>query len=64
MKSPGKPLSHNRHLLRWIEKMAELCARVDSLGHGSQKENKQICVQLVKNGTFIKLNEELWPGCY
>ena len=65
MKSSGKPLTHNKHLLRWVEKMAELCAP-ESIHwvSGSQEENKQICAQLVKSGTFIKLNEELWPGCY
>src|SRR5262249_3156664 len=23
-----------------------------------------LCAQMVESGTFIKLNEELWPGCY
>src|SRR5271166_5024677 len=31
---------------------------------GSEEENSELCAQLVKNGTFTKLNEELWPGCY
>jgi phosphoenolpyruvate carboxykinase (GTP) len=35
----SKPLSENKHLVRWIEKM-------------------------VDGGTFTKLNEKLWPGCY
>ena len=59
------PLSQNKHLIRWIEKMAELC-KPESIHwvNGSEEENKQLCLQLVKNGTFIKLNEESWPGCY
>jgi phosphoenolpyruvate carboxykinase (GTP) len=52
-------------LIRWVEKMAELCTPqsihwVD----GSKEENTELCADLVKNGTFIKLNEEFWPGCY
>ena len=31
---------------------------------GSQQENEALCAQMVVGGTFIKLNEELWPGCY
>ena len=31
---------------------------------GSQQENEALCTQMVAGGTFTKLNEELWPGCY
>jgi phosphoenolpyruvate carboxykinase (GTP) len=31
---------------------------------GSQEEYDLLCKQMEANGTFIKLNEELWPGCY
>ena len=31
---------------------------------GSEEENAELCSLLVSNGTFIKLNEDLWPGCY
>jgi phosphoenolpyruvate carboxykinase (GTP) len=31
---------------------------------GSAEENDYLCRQLVEAGTFTKLNEELWPGCY
>ncbi len=65
-KSPStKPLSENKHLLRWIEKMVELCqpANVQWID-GSQEENDALCALLVAGGTFIKLNEKLWPNCY
>ena len=65
-KSPSAtPLSNNRHLLRWVEKMVELC-KPDSVHwvDGSQEENDAICEQMVASGTFIKLNEKLWPGSY
>jgi len=31
---------------------------------GSQEEYDAVCAQMVEGGTFIKLNEDLWPGCY
>ena len=31
---------------------------------GSREENDAICAEMVESGTFIKLNEKLWPGCY
>ncbi|HVO58412.1 MAG TPA: phosphoenolpyruvate carboxykinase (GTP) [Dongiaceae bacterium] len=59
------PLSKNDHLLRWVEKMAELTrpARIHWVD-GSQEEYDQLCQEMVAGGTFIKLNERLWPGCY
>jgi phosphoenolpyruvate carboxykinase (GTP) len=58
-------LSDNKHLLRWVEKMAEL-TQPDNIHwvDGSQEEYDALCAQMVEGGTFIKLNEELWPGCY
>jgi phosphoenolpyruvate carboxykinase (GTP) len=59
------PLAKNKHLLRWVEKMAELTtpARIHWVD-GSDEENEQLCAELVNNGTFIKLNDKLWPNCY
>src|SRR5712675_1128604 len=61
----ASPLSKNDHLLRWVEKMAELTrpARIHWVD-GSQQENDQLCKEMVASGTFIKLNEKLWPGCF
>ena len=59
------PLAENKHLLRWVDKMADL-TRPDNIHwvDGSQEEYDSLCAQLVENGTFIKLNEKTWPGCY
>ncbi len=60
-----RPLASNKHLLRWVEKMAELTKPRDiHWVDGSQEEYEALCAQMVEGGTFIKLNEDLWPGCY
>jgi len=64
-RNPGVPLSKNEHLLRWVEKMAELAkpAAIHWID-GSQEENDTLLREMVGSGTLIKLNEKLWPGCY
>jgi phosphoenolpyruvate carboxykinase (GTP) len=59
------PLCNNQHLLEWVNQMAALCqpAQIHWVD-GSHAENASLCQQLVAAGTFIKLNEKLWPGCY
>ncbi|HVS54299.1 MAG TPA: phosphoenolpyruvate carboxykinase (GTP) [Opitutaceae bacterium] len=61
----ARVLSQNKHLVRWVEKMVDLCQPehvhwVD----GSAEEYDALCEQMVAAGTFIKLNEKLWPGCF
>src|SRR5450631_2956205 len=31
---------------------------------GSEEEDETLKAEMVEGGTLIKLNEELWPGCY
>jgi phosphoenolpyruvate carboxykinase (GTP) len=59
------PLSTNVHLLNWVEKMANLTkpAAIHWVD-GSVAEDEMLKAQMVESGTFIKLNEKLWPGCY
>jgi phosphoenolpyruvate carboxykinase (GTP) len=55
----------NSALLSWVKDIAALCQ--PSSVHwvdGSQEEYDRLCEQLVKAGTFIKLNEELRPGSF
>jgi phosphoenolpyruvate carboxykinase (GTP) len=64
-RDPATPLSTNVHLLNWVEKMATLTkpAAIHWVD-GSTEEDEMLKAQMVESGTFIKLNEELWPGCY
>src|SRR5882672_2528482 len=59
------PPTTNKHLIRWVEKMAELTQpdRIHWID-GSQAEYDFLCDQLVKAGTFTKLNQKKWPGCF
>src|ERR1700728_3465712 len=61
----AKPLTTNKHLIRWVEKMAELTqpARIHWVD-GSQQEYDWLCDEMVASGTFIRLNQERWPGCF
>ena len=65
VKDHSVPLATNKHLLRWVEKMAELTkpARIHWVD-GSQEENDRLLAEMVQSGMATKLNETLWPGCY
>jgi len=45
--------------------MADLC-QPSSIQwvDGSAKEQEQLCEGLVDSGTFTRLNQKLWPGCF
>ncbi|MDD3179448.1 MAG: phosphoenolpyruvate carboxykinase (GTP) [Opitutaceae bacterium] len=62
---PSEPPCQNVQLLNWVKEMAALC-KPDQIHwvDGSQQEYDALCAQLVAGGTFIKLNEKLWPGCF
>jgi phosphoenolpyruvate carboxykinase (GTP) len=61
----SEPLARNTHLLAWVEKMAHL-TKPESIHwvDGSKEEYDELCSQMVESGTFVKLNEKLWPGCF
>ncbi len=61
----NKPLSENAPLLKWVSKMVALC-KPDRLHwvDGSKAEYDTLCQSLVDGGTFIKLNQKKWPGCF
>ena len=55
----------NEALLNWVAEVAGLCEpeRIHWCD-GSQTEYDAMCAQLVKSGTFIKLNEKKRPNSY
>src|SRR5262245_21575050 len=57
-------IRHER-LHAWVQEIAALCKpeRV-SWCDGSEREYRDICDLLVRNGTFIRLNEKLRPNCF
>ena len=66
MTAPGTHYpTTNKHLIRWVEKMADL-TQPESIHwvDGSKAEYDKLCEQLVKAGTFTRLNGKLWPGCF
>jgi phosphoenolpyruvate carboxykinase (GTP) len=64
-KHAATPPTTNKHLIRWVEKMADLAepAAIHWVD-GSQAEYEHLCDQLVAAGTFFPLDEEKWPGCF
>jgi len=64
-KPAAAPPTTNKHLIRWVEKMAELTQPASiHWVDGSQQEYDRLCRQLVKAGTFFQLDEKKWPGCF
>jgi len=55
----------NQVLLNWIREKAELCRpeRV-YICDGSQEEYDRLCAEMVRNGTFIRLNDDKRPNSY
>jgi phosphoenolpyruvate carboxykinase (GTP) len=59
------PLSTNPHLLRWVRKMSDLARPSDvHWVDGSVEEYEHLCDRMVRTGTLIRLNQDLWPGCF
>ncbi|MDW8328226.1 MAG: phosphoenolpyruvate carboxykinase (GTP), partial [Anaerolineales bacterium] len=55
----------NKALRRWIQEMVTLC-KPDGIHwcDGSQEEYDRLCEQMVRNGTFIRLNPEKRPNSF
>lgn len=61
----AKPLTTNKHLIRWVEKIAELTQPASiHWVDGSQQEYEHLCEEMLASGTFLRLNQEQWPGCF
>jgi len=61
---PTSP-TRNAKLLAWIEEIAAKC-KPDRIYwcDGSQEEYDRLCAEMVRSGTFIKLNEAKRPNSY
>jgi phosphoenolpyruvate carboxykinase (GTP) len=57
--------TRNKKLLAWVDEIAAKC-KPDRIHwcDGSQEEYNRLCAQMVKSGTFIKLNEAKRPNSY
>ena len=62
---PETSMTKNPHLLKWIQKSAELC-QPDRIVwcDGSEEEKARFTKQALDEGILIELNQEKWPGCY
>ena len=65
MDAYNTPKTQHKALLKWVEKMVELC-EPDALHwcDGSQKEADELFATMVDKGTCVKLNEERRPNSY
>ena len=57
--------TNHAKLNAWVNEVAELC-KPDSIHwcDGSQTENDRLCAELVKSGTFTRLNDEKRPNSF
>jgi len=61
----GKKTTQHKALENWVNEMAALCQPRDLFWcDGSDREYQTLCQEMVKSGTFIKLNEKKRPGSY
>ena len=63
--STAIPAQVNDCVRRWVAESAELC-QPDRIVwcDGSKSEREALLEQGVKEGVFVKLNQERLPGCY
>ncbi|MCB9547844.1 MAG: phosphoenolpyruvate carboxykinase (GTP) [Myxococcales bacterium] len=65
MKRTGNGTTQNRALLAWVEKMAALCSpEAIHWCDGSEAEAAALSDQMVKAGTFLRLNPEKRPNSF
>ncbi|MGE5607879.1 MAG: phosphoenolpyruvate carboxykinase (GTP) [Bacillota bacterium] len=59
------PAAVNKHVQQWVEEQIQLC-KPDKVYwcNGSTQERDALFEQGVKDGVFIKLNQQKLPGCY
>jgi len=65
MVNDNTPKTQHKALLKWVEKMVELC-EPDAVHwcDGSQQEADELFAMMVEQGSCVKLNEQLRPNSY
>jgi len=65
VKHDGQKRTSHKRLLAWVDEIAALC-KPDSIYwcDGSQEEYDRMCGELVRKGTFIRLNPEKRPNSF
>jgi len=59
------PTALNGYVKVWLDEMIEMCQPSHVyFCNGTMEERQTLIDQGVRDGTFIKLNEEKWPNCY
>ena len=57
--------THHEQLLKWIRETAELCQPGQiHICDGSESENQRLCDEMIKSGTFIRLNKNKRPNSF
>ena len=60
----AKPLAENKHLLRWVEKMAGLTARPPSTGSMARRPNTTCSAPRWSRAAPSPNSTRTWPDCY
>jgi len=65
MATDGRKRTSNAKLLAWVDEMASLC-KPDGIHwcDGSKEEYDRLCEEMVRAGTFIRLNPKKRPNCF
>ena len=59
------PATTNPFVRKWIDRMVEMCQPDEIVWlDGSLEERQRLLAQGVRDGIFIKLNQDKLPGCY